>query len=107
MSATESIVALRSIIKKSKYTTMFRFEVYENWIKEQITHPLGEILRLLEVNKETLMSAKQDLESQIQSLENDSQFIPNLKLALTRVEMQIGEIDTFIPELKTTLKKLQ
>ena len=44
---------------------MFRFEIYNTWIKKQISKPLEEILYLLESTKDTLMLTKDNITQQI------------------------------------------
>ena len=85
---------------------MFRFEVYNNWIKKQISTPLEEILALLESSRDTLILTKDSISQQIQETEKPQLQGP-LKMQLTRIEMQIKETENFIPKLQNSIDSLR
>jgi hypothetical protein len=44
---------------------MFRFQVYNSWIKKQISTPLQDILALLESSRDTLLLTQENITDQI------------------------------------------
>jgi len=44
---------------------MFRFEIYNSWIKKQIATPLKDILALLESSRDTLLLTSENITKQI------------------------------------------
>ncbi len=105
-SATLSVLELRNTITQSKYKEMFSFDVYNGWIKKQISKPLEQIKELLENNLLLLKNSRSELEQEISDtsrVEHQSA----LELSLQRVEMQIRDTTQFIPMLEESLQKLQ
>jgi len=100
------VLELKNAITSSRYSDMFRFEIYNNWIKKQISTPLKEILSLLESSRDTLLLTKDNIAEQIQETEKPELQAP-LKLQLTRIEMQIQETENFIPKLKNSIDSLR
>lgn len=85
---------------------MFRFEVYNAWIKNQILSPLKEIQKLLIKNKIILISSQKEIQEQLKNTQKE-EFISALKLSLTRVEMQLEEFERYIPQIEEFIKKLE
>jgi len=104
--AVNDVVNLRHTIKNSRYGDMFRFEIYNGWIKKQISDPLQAVLRLLEKNKEILSETEKEIEIQKEKTEK-KEFRATLDLQLKRIHMQKRDIERFIPMLQTSLEKLQ
>jgi len=104
--AVVQVLELKNAITSSRYSDMFRFEVYNNWIKKQISTPLKEILSLLESSRDTLLLTKDNISEQIQETEKPELQGP-LKMQLTRIEMQIQETENFIPKLQNSIDSLR
>lgn len=101
-----SVMQLKNTIQSSKYNQMFRFEVYNAWIKNQILSPLKEIQKLLIKNKIILISSQKEIQEQLKNTQKE-EFISALKLSLTRVEMQLEEFERYIPQIEEFIKKLE
>jgi hypothetical protein len=84
---------------------MFRFEIYNSWIKKQISKPLEDILSLLEKNLEVLTQASNDIHMQIQETQKVELQAP-LKLSLKRIKMQMRDVSKYIPTLEESISKL-
>lgn len=104
--AVLQVLELKNTITSSRYSDMFRFEVYNNWIKKQISTPLKEILSLLESSRDTLLLTQENIIAQIQNTKKIELQWP-LKLQLTRIEMQIQETENFIPKLQNSIDSLR
>jgi len=85
---------------------MFRFEIYNSWIKKQIQTPLEQIHTLLLHNKDILTQTQKDIIIQIEDTKK-SEYKATLELQLQRVDMQLRDIQAFIPTLETSLLKLK
>jgi predicted patatin/cPLA2 family phospholipase len=97
---------LKNEINASRYNDMFRFEVYNGWIKKQISKPLEDILSLLEKNKTILEQTRDDIKKQINNTEKIELQAP-LKLQLKRIKMQLRDVQKHIPMLEDSISKLQ
>lgn len=53
-SATTDSLVLRERLQKSQYQTIFNFQKYDRWIKNQILSPITELITLLQNNKNTI-----------------------------------------------------
>lgn len=104
--AVVQVLELKNAITSSRYSDMFRFEVYNTWFKKQISTPLQDILSLLESSRDTLILTSENLQQQIQETKKIELKAP-LKLQLTRIEMQIQETETFIPRIKNAIDSLR
>lgn len=104
--AVVQVLELKNAITSSRYKDMFRFEVYNTWIKKQISTPLQDILSLLESSRDTLFLTQENIKEQIEQTEKAELQWP-LKLQLTRIEMQIKETENFIPKLKNSIDSLR
>jgi len=100
------VLELKNAITSSRYSDMFRFEVYNTWIKKQISTPLKEILSLLESSRDTLILTQENINTQIKNTKKAELQWP-LKLQLTRIEMQIQETENFIPKLQNSIDSLR
>jgi len=105
-SAVIKVLELKNTITNSRYSWMFRFEVYNKWIKKQITTPLNDILALLESSRDTLELTRENISQQIAETKKIELQAP-LKLQLTRVEMQLQETENFIPRLQNSIDSLR
>lgn len=85
---------------------MFSFEVYNSWIKKQISKPLEDILTLLEKNQDTLIQKQNDIALQIKDTEK-IELKSVLKLQVKRIKMQLKDINKFIPMLEDSITKLK
>ncbi len=104
--AVVQVLELKSTITNSRYKDMFRFQVYNSWIKKQISTPLQDILALLESSRDTLLLTQENITDQItQTVKPELQW--PLKLQLTRIEMQIKETENFIPKLQNSIDLLR
>jgi len=85
---------------------MFSFEIYNGWIKKQISKPLEDILDLLLQNKEILSQSVQDISIQIKETK-EIELKSVLKLQLKRIEAQIQSVQDYIPLLENSISKLK
>ncbi len=104
--AVLQVLELKNSITNSRYSDMFRFEVYNSWIKKQISTPLQDILSLLESTRDTLLLTQENITEQIEQTEKSELQWP-LKMQLTRIEMQIKETENFIPKLQNSIHSLR
>lgn len=101
-----SVLELRDSINTSHYKDIFSFEIYNKWVKKQVSTPLSQILKLLEKNKSILEQTEKEIETQIQETKKvELQSV--LELQLKRVVIQKRDIEKHIPMLETALEKLQ
>jgi len=103
--AVLEFMKLKNEINSSRYSDMFRFEVYHSWIKKQISKPLEDILLLLEKNKEVLQQTRDDITVQIKNT-NKVELQWPLKLQLKRIKMQLTDVQKHIPMLEESISKL-
>lgn len=104
--AVMQVLWLKNAITNSRYSDMFRFEIYNNWIKKQIQTPLTDILALLESSRDTLELTRWNIQEQIKNTKKPELKGP-LKLQLTRIEMQIQETEWFIPKIQNSIDSLR
>lgn len=105
-SAILSVLELKNSITSSQYKNMFSFEIYNGWIKKQISKPLEDILDLLLQNKEILSQSVQDISIQIKETK-EIELKSVLKLQLKRIEAQIQSVQDYIPLLENSISKLK
>lgn len=104
--ATDDTVALRQLLESSKYSDIFNFVKYGNWIKTQILAPIDEIYLLLEQNRAILDTTLSHLTSQISETPEASLQKP-LILQKERLIMQGASIDRTMQMLEGYRKKLK
>ena len=97
---------LKNEITSSRYSDMFQFEVYNGWIKKQISKPLEDILSLLEKNRGILEQSYNNILQQIKETEKVELQAP-LKLQNKRVKMQLKELEKYIPMIQESISKLR
>lgn len=97
---------LKNEISSSRYSDMFRFEIYHTWIKKQISKPLEDILSLLEKNRDVLSQTQDDIKKQINNTSKVELQWP-LKLQLKRIKMQLRDVKQYIPMLEESISKLR
>lgn len=102
----KNILKLKTILENSKYSEIFSFETYNNWIKRQIIEPLNEIKNLLEKNKGILENTIKELENQI-SITIDITLKNPLELQKTRLEKQNEDFEKYIVLIKSYIDKLK
>lgn len=105
-SAVSTSIELKKDIKESKYSEMFDFWVYNDWIKKQIYIPINQIKDLLEKNLEILKTQKANIELQILQTEDNSLKWP-LILSKDRIIMNIEQIEKHIISMWVYLDKLK
>lgn len=104
--AVIQVLELKNSITSSRYNDMFRFEVYNKWIKKQISTPLKDILSILESSRDTLILTQENITEQIRQTQKPELVWP-LKMQLTRIEIQIQETRNFILKLKNSIDSLR
>lgn len=104
-SAVTQVMELKNEINSSRYSDMFRFEIYNWWIKKQISKPLEDIHKLLEKNRDVLSDTKNDILEQINQTEK-IELKSLLELQLKRVKMQLRDVKKYIPMLEESISKL-
>jgi hypothetical protein len=83
---------LKTTLEKSKYSTIFNFRKYQNWVKREILEPIENIIALLEANKILLLESIDHIEKEIEKTKDSSLKNP-LKLQKKRLEIQIESFE--------------
>ncbi len=104
--ATDDVVELRNLISESRYSDMFNENIYNAWIKKQITVPLQEVYNLLEADLLLIDQSIRDINEQIETT-SKKEYKSALEMQRVRLEMQKKDIEQFIPQLEAMLEKLK
>lgn len=104
--AIETNIKLKSKLKKSRYSEMFNFKLYNSWIRKQILDPLTEIYEILELNDKILFDTIGSMEKQISETQEVSLQAP-LIMQKKRLEMKKEEIERYINMIAKYLYKLK
>jgi len=105
-SAVLEVLSLRNTITNSRYKDMFSFEVYNSWIKKQISKPLEDILVLLENSKQIISWSIQDINTEIKKTKK-IEYVSVLKLQKKRLKMQLKNVNEQIPKLENSIASLR
>ena len=97
---------LKSIVENSKFSEIFEYETYNNWLKKQILKPLISIHNLLVINVRNLK--KQIIEiDKILKKETDPRKTWPLELSKKRINSTIIDLKIHIENLKVYINKIK
>lgn len=97
---------LKNIVENSKFSEIFEYETYNNWLKKQILKPLISIHNLLVINVRNLK--KQIIEiDEILKKETDPRKTWPLELSKKRINSTIIDLKIHIENLKVYINKLK
>lgn len=82
---------LKNKLTNSKYSSIFNFYIYNNWIKKQIKDPLVSIYELLEKNNTMLKNSIESINKEILN-SNNEKLNSSLLLQEKRLQMQLEKI---------------